>query len=78
MKQELGVIRFDHVLESGFYLREENDGTRLIVRARAVFEPRWVGTLVNSFLGPGHWIMQRRQLLNLKARAEDAHRITGD
>ncbi len=62
----------------GFYLREEDDGTRLIVRARAVFEPRWVGLLVNSFLGPGHWIMQRRQLLNLKARAEGAHRVTDD
>jgi proline iminopeptidase len=54
-----------------FLLRSaEQKQTRLIVRARAVLRPKLLQYLVNSFAGPAHVIMQRRQLLNLKIRAE--------
>ncbi len=53
----------------GFYLEKEQGNTRLLVRSRTVFQPRWVGFLVNLIMGPAHLVMQRKQLLNLRARA---------
>ena len=54
-----------------FLLRSAGEKqTRLIVRARAVWRPRFLQYLINSFAGPAHVIMQRRQLLNLRDRAE--------
>jgi len=46
------------------------DRTRLLVRTRGITRPAWIGALVSIIVGPGHAIMQRRQLLNIKARAE--------
>jgi hypothetical protein len=54
----------------GFYLRETESGTRLIVRVRTLFQPTWVGRLVNAIMGPAHVVMQRKQLLNVRARVE--------
>ncbi|GMR23019.1 MAG: hypothetical protein BMS9Abin37_1411 [Acidobacteriota bacterium] len=54
----------------GFYLREGQNETRLIVRARGVVQPRWVGFPVNLVMGPAHAMMQRKQLLNIRARVE--------
>ncbi len=54
----------------GFYLRETEPGTRLIVRVRTVFQPTWVGRLANAVMGLAHVVMQRKQLLNIRARVE--------
>lgn len=53
-------------------LEEEAPGTtRLLARARAAGEPRWALSLGAVALGePGHVLVQRRQLVNLKRRAE--------
>ncbi len=48
----------------------EGSGTRLLVRTRAATRPWWVSLLLAAIFRPGHIIMQRKQLLNLKARAE--------
>jgi hypothetical protein len=56
----------------GFYLREADAGTRLIVRSRTIFRPRWAGYVIDAVMGPAHVIMQRKQLLNIKARAEES------
>jgi proline iminopeptidase len=48
----------------------EGPGTRLVVRGRGVNRPWWLALLLAAVFGPGHVIMQRKQLLNLKARAE--------
>jgi hypothetical protein len=53
-----------------FLLREQGDGTRLLVRARGIIRPAWLGLVVNAFMGPAHVVMQRRQLLNLRERVE--------
>ena len=53
--------------------------TRLVVSGYASSHPRAltaIGDLL--FWEPAHWIMQIRQLANLKARAERDHRIAGD
>jgi proline iminopeptidase len=56
-----------------FLLRSAGEKqTRLIVRARAVWRPKFLRYLMMSFAGPAHVIMQRRQLLNLKIRAEES------
>jgi proline iminopeptidase len=56
-----------------FLLRSAGENqTRLIVRARGVWRPKFLQYLINSFAGPAHVIMQRRQLLNLKDRAEQS------
>jgi hypothetical protein len=53
-----------------FTVRDAGGGKcRLIVRARTIFRPR-VLHACDILLGPGHVLMQRKQLLNLKARAE--------
>jgi hypothetical protein len=44
--------------------------TRLLVRTRGLTRPRWFDLLMRLTMGPAHAIMQRKQLLNLKARAE--------
>jgi hypothetical protein len=44
---------------------------RLIVRSRvAEFKPRWLSSLFMRILEPLHFIMERRMLLGIKARAE--------
>jgi proline iminopeptidase len=48
----------------------EGAGTRLLVRTRGSNRPRWLSLLLAAFFGPAHVVMQRKQLLNLKARAE--------
>lgn len=48
----------------------EGGRTRLLVRTRGMSRPCWLGALMGLIIGPAHAIMQRRQLLNLKARAE--------
>jgi proline iminopeptidase len=48
----------------------EGLGTRLLVRGRGVNRPWWFSLLLAAFFGPAHLVMQRKQLLNLKARAE--------
>lgn len=53
-----------------FLLREQSDSTRLVVRARGILRPLWLGLVVNSIMGPAHVVMQRKQLLNLRRRAE--------
>lgn len=53
-----------------FLLRERDGETRLVVRARGIVCPRWLGLIINSVMGPAHVIMQRKQLLNLRVRAE--------
>jgi hypothetical protein len=53
-----------------FLLEPVEGGTRLLVRACGVNRPRWLSLLLTPFFGPAHIIMQRKQLLNLKARAE--------
>ncbi len=53
-----------------YVLRECNEGTRLVTRVRARVDLPF-GRLIERFLlGPGDGIMLRKQLLNLKARAE--------
>jgi hypothetical protein len=54
------------------FVLEPLDGsrTRLLVRARGVNRPWWLSLLLAAVFGPAHVIMQRKQLLNLKARAE--------
>jgi hypothetical protein len=46
--------------------------TRLLVRARAVYESRVAGLLLRLVWRPIHLGMQRKQLLNLKRRVEAA------
>ncbi len=53
-----------------FVLRERREGTRLLVRTRGIIRPRWMELAINAFMDPAHVVMQRKQLLNLRARAE--------
>jgi hypothetical protein len=53
-----------------FVLEAVGDGSRLLVRARGVVRPWWLSLALAAIFGPGHVVMQRKQLLNLKARAE--------
>jgi proline iminopeptidase len=53
-----------------FLLREQRDTTRLVVRARGILRPAWLGLVINSFMAPAHVAMQRKQLLNLRRRAD--------
>jgi hypothetical protein len=57
-----------------FQLKEMPGGrTRLVVSGYAVGRPRFLFALSNlMFWEPAHWIMQTRQLANLKQRAEEA------
>lgn len=53
-----------------FLLREQAETTRLLVRARGIVRPAWLGLLVNAVMAPVHIVMQRKQLLNLRHRIE--------
>lgn len=53
-----------------FVLREQGSATRLVVRVKGIWQPRWAERLAGAIMTPTHTVMQRRQLLNLKARAE--------
>jgi proline iminopeptidase len=53
-----------------FVLEPLEGGTRLLVRGRGINRPWWLSLLLAAFFGPAHIIMQRKQLLNLKARSE--------
>jgi hypothetical protein len=44
--------------------------TRLLVRTRGLTRPWWLDVPMRLTMGPAHAIMQRKQLLSLKARAE--------
>jgi hypothetical protein len=44
--------------------------TRLLVRTRGLTRPWWLDIPMRVTMGPAHAIMQRKQLLNLKARAQ--------
>jgi hypothetical protein len=57
-----------------FVLRELGDGsTRLIVRMRSDFKPTLLGLLANKYaLEPVHFAMERKMLLGIKERAEQA------
>jgi hypothetical protein len=64
-----------------FVLEPVKGDTRVIVRARAGqgYEfhglPGWVARYI---VPPGHFVMQRKQLLGIASRAERLHRPTGD
>lgn len=53
-----------------FLLREKQNKTRLLVRARGIMHPWWLRIIINSLMVPAHVVMQRKQLLNLRGRAE--------
>jgi hypothetical protein len=57
-----------------FVLRELGDGaTRLIVRMRSDFKPTPLGVLANKYaLEPVHFAMERKMVLGIKDRAEQA------
>lgn len=51
--------------------RDEAENTRLLVRTRNVARPRLLTSAANLiFWDPAHVVMERRQLLNLRRRAE--------
>ncbi len=51
--------------------RLEGERTRLVVSGYAASRPRLLAQLANLVFGePAHWIMQMRQLSNLKRRVE--------
>ena len=55
-----------------FFLKKEtSDRTRLIVRNNIGFEPWWISIVSNMIAKPLHFIMQKRQLINLKNRIEE-------
>jgi len=54
-----------------FFLKKETlDTTRLIVRNNVGFEPWWISIFSNVLAKPLHFIMQKRQLINIKNRIE--------
>ena len=54
-----------------FLLRSVGENrTRLLVRVRGIWRPTVLHYSINILTAPAHVIMQRRQLLNLKIRAE--------
>ncbi len=56
-----------------FVLRPTGDGaTRLVVRARAVSHPVWLWALWDAVFSVAHVLMQRKQLLGIRRRAERA------
>jgi len=44
--------------------------TRLIIRVRGYYQPRWLAPLFYAAVEPAHFIMERKMLLGLKQRAE--------
>jgi hypothetical protein len=58
-----------------FVLRTAGDGaTRLIVRSRGVSRPGWLWAPWNAFFSVAHVPMQRKQLLGIRRRTEQAAR----
>lgn len=54
-----------------FFLQaREGNTTRLLVRNRLAFSPEWLKLLVYTIGGPAHYLMQRKQLHEIKHRAE--------
>ncbi|MDH3697070.1 MAG: hypothetical protein OEQ81_00295 [Flavobacteriaceae bacterium] len=54
-----------------FFLRKESlNRTRLIVRSSVDFHPWWISILSYLIAKPLHFIMQKRQLINIKNRIE--------
>jgi len=51
-------------------ISEAANDTRLRVRTRGVSAPAWRWMPVNAFFSVAHIIMQRKQLVSLKRRAE--------
>jgi hypothetical protein len=64
----------------GFYLGEKADGaTRLVERWRADYTPTVLNAVFyRAFLEPGAFLMQRKMLLGIKARAEGISRGNND
>lgn len=62
--------RFWRTTWTFFLKKEARDRTRLIVRNNIGFEPRWISIVSNVIAKPLHFIMQKRQLNNLKNRIE--------
>jgi hypothetical protein len=55
-----------------FVLRPVGEGCRLIVRVRGDLAPSWLAVVVRPLLEPVHLVMERKTLLGLKQRAEQA------
>ncbi|MDH3712055.1 MAG: hypothetical protein OER04_19365, partial [Cyclobacteriaceae bacterium] len=54
-----------------FFLREiALHHSRLIVRSQAEYNTWWISIFANLIARPIHFIMQRKQLMNIKIRAE--------
>jgi hypothetical protein len=55
-----------------FVLRPVAEGCRLIARVRGELSPSWLAVVVRPLLEPTHLVMERKMLLGLKRRAEQA------
>lgn len=54
-----------------FFLKKEaHYSTRLIIRSNVEFQPWWISIFSNIIAKPLHFIMQKRQLNNIKNRIE--------
>jgi hypothetical protein len=54
-----------------FALEELDESTtRLVVRVRGRYEPRWLAPLFYALLEPVHFLMERKMMLGIKERAE--------
>jgi len=53
-----------------FLKKEELNKTRLIVRNNVGFKPWWISIVSNAIAKPLHFIMQKKQLINIKKRIE--------
>jgi hypothetical protein len=69
-----GARLFGHVRVTYWAQRAPAGGTRLLVKLRVHQAPGLWGRLASALLPSGDLIMMRRQLLNLKARAEASAR----
>ena len=55
-----------------FVLRPVAEGCRLIARVRGELSPSWLAVMVRPVLEPTHLVMERKMLLGLKQRGEQA------
>jgi hypothetical protein len=53
-----------------FALRPEGEGTRLYVRARVAYRPRWIFPFVETVIGLGDWVNVSVMSRGIKRRAE--------
>jgi hypothetical protein len=59
-----------------FLLNElEDRSTRLVVRVRVDYQPRWLAPSAYALLEPVHFIMERKMLLGIKERAQRGSRL---